>query len=76
MFDDAGWIGPPSLKEDDLVALKTFNDTYRTLARDVVNSLSLYVVIQVHASPSKVSRYTCLEPLLFCCIMGCGVDNF
>lgn len=24
-----GWIGPPSLKEDDLVALKTFNDTYR-----------------------------------------------
>ena len=36
-----GWIGPPSLKEDDLVALKTFNDTYRTLAREVVNSVSL-----------------------------------
>lgn len=36
-----GWIGPPSLKEDDLVALKTFNDTYRTLARDAVNSVSL-----------------------------------
>lgn len=36
-----GWIGPPSLKEDDLVALKTFNDTYRTLAREVGNSVSL-----------------------------------
>ena len=28
----SGWIGPPSLKENDLAALKTFSDVYRVLA--------------------------------------------
>ena len=31
-FFASGWIGPPSLKENDLAALKTFSDVYRVLA--------------------------------------------
>lgn len=28
----AGWIGPPRLKDEDLLALRTFNDIYRCLS--------------------------------------------